>query len=238
MKILGIESADPKASIALVEDNKIIDEMISSGKITHSETLMPMLDQIVKRSNFDLKTLDAIAISKGPGSYTGLRIGASTAKGLAMIIKKPIVPVSTLGALAYHYYGSDYIVVPMLDARNNNVFASAYCFEPNGNDFELCEIFNEDLYRIEELLTHAKLQSTKLSKEIVFLGSGAVTHRELIASKLPDNSYIASSEHNTPMASLVSKYGAKLFNDGKSIEGKDFAPSYLRPSSATRNRKE
>ena len=105
MKILGIESSGLVASIAVMEDDNLLGEYTMNHKKTHSQTLLPMLDELVKMIELDLKTIDAIAVSKGPGSFTGLRIGSATAKGLGLALEKPIIPVETIDAMAYNLWG-------------------------------------------------------------------------------------------------------------------------------------
>ena len=107
MKLIGIDSSGLVASVAIMEDDKLVAEYTINNKKTHSQTLLPMLEEIVQSTGLDLKEIDAIAIAAGPGSFTGLRIGSATAKGLGLALKKPIVPVSTVDALAYNMYGTD-----------------------------------------------------------------------------------------------------------------------------------
>ena len=126
MKILGIESAALTASVALVTDGILTAEYTVTDKKTHSQTLLPMLDELKRSLGLELETLDAIAISAGPGSFTGLRIGAATAKGLGLVLQKPLVAVSTLEALAYNLAGSNSLICPVMDARRSQVYNGLY----------------------------------------------------------------------------------------------------------------
>ena len=128
MKLIGIDSSGLVASVAIMEDDKLVAEYTVNNKKTHSQTLLPMLEEIVQSTGLDLKEVDAIAIAAGPGSFTGLRIGSATAKGLGLALKKPIVPVSTVDALAYNMYGTDCLVCPIMDARRNQVYTGIYEF--------------------------------------------------------------------------------------------------------------
>ena len=128
MKILGIESASLTASAAIWEDDMLTAEYTVNHKKTHSQTLLPMIDEIVRRTETDLKTLDAIAVSGGPGSFTGLRIGSATAKGLGQALDKPLIHVPTLDAMAYEHFGTDRLICPMLDARREQVYCGLYEF--------------------------------------------------------------------------------------------------------------
>ena len=121
MKILGLDSSGLVASVAVVEEDITIAEYTVNYKKTHSQTLLPMLDELKRMTELDLHTLDAIAIAAGPGSFTGLRIGSATAKGLGLALNLPILPVPTVDALAYNLYGSSALVCPLMDARRNQV---------------------------------------------------------------------------------------------------------------------
>ena len=137
MKILGLDSSGLVASVAVVEDDRLLAEYTTDYKKTHSQTLLPMLDELKKMIELDCSTLDAIAISSGPGSFTGLRIGSATAKGLGLALKKPLVEVPTLEGLAWNLWGASEIVCPVMDARRNQVYTGAYTFTPSGEDFTL-----------------------------------------------------------------------------------------------------
>ena len=126
MKILGIESSSLVASIAIVEDDNMLAEYTVNFKKTHSQTLLPMLDEVMRMLRMELQEVDAIAVSGGPGSFTGLRIGAATAKGLGFALQKPLIHVPTLDATAYNLCGSDALICPIMDARRNQVYNGLY----------------------------------------------------------------------------------------------------------------
>ena len=129
MKILALDSSGIVASVAIVEDNTLLAEYTVNYKKTHSQTLLPMLDEVAKMTELDLSTIDAIAVAAGPGSFTGLRIGSATAKGLALALKKPLVAVPTVEALAYNLYDTNGLICPIMDARRNQVYTGIYRFE-------------------------------------------------------------------------------------------------------------
>lgn len=137
MKILGLDSSGLAASVAIVEDDKLLAEYTTDYKKTHSQTLLPMLEELRRMIELDLDSLDAIAISSGPGSFTGLRIGSATAKGLGFALNKPLVEVPTLEGLAWNLWGAGCLVCPLMDARRNQVYTAAYEFEARG---EACEM--------------------------------------------------------------------------------------------------
>lgn len=135
MKILGIDSSGLVASVAIVEDNDLKGEYTVNYKKTHSQTLLPMLDEVAKMIELDLNTIDAIAISGGPGSFTGLRIGSATAKGLGLALKKPLIHIPTVDALAYNLVGHRDLVCPLMDARRNQTYTGLYRFD--GNEMQI-----------------------------------------------------------------------------------------------------
>ncbi|MCM1536819.1 MAG: tRNA (adenosine(37)-N6)-threonylcarbamoyltransferase complex dimerization subunit type 1 TsaB [bacterium] len=132
MKIAALESSGLVASVALMQDETLLAEYTVNYKKTHSQTLLPMLEELKRMTELDLSTLDAVAVSAGPGSFTGLRIGSATAKGLGMALDIPIIAVPTLEALAYNCYGTDQLVCPIMDARRGQVYTGVYRFERTG----------------------------------------------------------------------------------------------------------
>ncbi len=137
MKILGMDSSGLVASVAIVEDDALVAEYTTNHKKTHSQTLLPMLEELRDMVELDMDTIDAIAIASGPGSFTGLRIGSATAKGLGLALGKPLVEVPTLEGLAWNLWGTDRLVCPLMDARRNQVYAAACEFLPEGEGFAL-----------------------------------------------------------------------------------------------------
>ena len=126
MKILGLDSSGLVASVAIVEDNDLKGEYTVNYKKTHSQTLLPMLDEVAKMIELDLNSIDAIAVSGGPGSFTGLRIGSATAKGLGLALGKPLIHIPTVDALAYNLAGNRDIICPLMDARRNQTYTPGY----------------------------------------------------------------------------------------------------------------
>ena len=129
MKILALDSSGIVASVAVIEDDILLAEYTVNYKKTHSQTLLPMLDEVVKMTELDLQTIDAIAVAAGPGSFTGLRIGSATAKGLGLALKKPLIAVPTVDALAYNLYDVSGLICPIMDARRSQVYTGIYRFE-------------------------------------------------------------------------------------------------------------
>ena len=152
MKILGLDSSGIVASVAVVEDEILTAEYTVNYKKTHSQTLLPMLDEVAKMTELDLDTVDAIAVAGGPGSFTGLRIGSATAKGLGLALKKPLISVPTVEALAYNLYDTQGLICPIMDARRNQVYTGIYRFK----DHRLQTVEDQMAVPIEDLL--AKLE--------------------------------------------------------------------------------
>ena len=129
MKILAVDSSGLVASVAVVEEDTMLAEYTVNYKKTHSQTLLPMLHEIVQMIELDLHSVDAIAVSAGPGSFTGLRIGSATAKGLGLALQKPIISIPTVEGLAYNLVGTNKLICPIMDARRNQVYTGLYQFE-------------------------------------------------------------------------------------------------------------
>ena len=172
MKILSLDTSGLVASCAISENGKIVAEYTLNYKLTHSQTIMPMIDEIVKLSQTDISTIDYIACAAGPGSFTGLRIGAATAKGFAHGLNKPIIPVPTLEALAYNIFGTEKYICPIMDARRKQVYNGVYIFE----DYELKEILPPQTRIIDEVLEFV----SGLDKKAIFLGDGVFVYEEAI----------------------------------------------------------
>lgn len=170
MKLLAIESSGLVASAAVFADDTIVAEFTVNNKQTHSQTLLPMIDQVVTMSGIDLKEIDAIATTSGPGSFTGLRIGAATAKGLGLALHKPIVPITTLEALAFRLAGREGNICPMMDARRNQVYAGVY----RVGDMLLECVTGQKAVSIEDYIA----ELNDLGDPVTVLGDGVPVHRE------------------------------------------------------------
>ena len=233
MKILGVESASVTASAALVQDDRILAEYTTNFKKTHSETLLPMISECFRMVDETPDNVDAIAVSYGPGSFTGLRIGVATAKGLAYAANKPIIPVPTLDALAYGMYGSPFLLCPIMDARRGEVYTGLYGFEKTA--FQVYE--SATACPITEQVEKAKALSVKLGKPVCFLGDGVPVFREQIKEMFPEAKF-APAHLCFQKASAVAALGKKLFDEGKTVSAFEFEPLYLRESQAERERRE
>ena len=233
MKLLGIDSSGLVASVAIVEDDRLVAEYNLQYKITHSQTLLPMLEEIRNRIHLDMQTIDAIAVAAGPGSFTGLRIGAATVKGLGLALGKPIIPVPTLEGMAYNCYGTDLLVCPIMDARRNQVYTGLYIFEKEDR-IRMKSVMGQSAVGFDELA--AKLNV--LGREVLFLGDGVPVFAEAMKELLRIPYYFAPAHMNRQRAASVAALGKEKFEQGIFEDAADHAPEYLRLSQAERERQE
>ncbi len=230
MKVLGIDSSGMVASIAVVEDMQMLGEYTINYKKTHSQTLLPMLDEVAKMIELDLADIDVIAVAAGPGSFTGLRIGSATAKGLGLALKKPLVSVPTLEGIAFNFCGSDKVICPMMDARRSQVYTGIYEFDGN----TLRKVEDQMAVPVEEILE--KLNT--IGKEVVLAGDGVPVYMEQIEKYLKVPYLVAPAHLNRQRAGAVAVLGMQYAKEGKTETAMEHQPDYLRLSQAERERVE
>ena len=226
VKLLALESSGLVASAAIVEDDVLIAEYTTDFKKTHSQTLLPMVDVIVKMTETDLSTIDAVAVSAGPGSFTGLRIGAATAKGLCLALGKPIIAVPTLDALIYGAGETEKLVVPIMDARRNQVYTKIDGKSTAMDMHELISALNE--------MCESAGSGSDTGREVLFLGDGVPVYREQIENELKVPHTYAPAHLNRQRAASVGALALEL----KPTDADKFAPEYLRKSQAEREKEE
>lgn len=229
MRILALDSSGLVAAVAVVEDSQTIAEYTVNYKKTHSQTLLPMLDEVVKMVGIDLHTIDAIAVSGGPGSFTGLRIGSATAKGLGLALDKPLIHIPTLDGLAYNMFGVPGIICPIMDARRNQVYTGLYSFE---GGFHVLE--GQMAVSVEELI--GKLNAA--GKEVVFLGDGVPVYEAMLKDGMQVPYSFAPAHMNRQRAASVGTLGMEYYKEGKIETAAQHQPDYLRVSQAERERAE
>ena len=227
MKVLAIDTSSNAASVAVVEDNVLLGEFILNHKKTHSQEIMPMLDDVLRRCGCEVSDIDLFAAAKGPGSFTGLRIGITTVKALAHSVNKPVIGIGTLEGLAYNLPFCEHTIVPIMDARRNQVYTGAYMWD--GEDFR--EIGEAEAMSIEECVA-----SCGNFLETVFLGDGVPVHKEFIKEKLGDKAIFAPASCNMQRASSIAMLALKRANEAESYYGLE--PMYLRKPQAEREREE
>lgn len=231
MKILAFDSSGLVASVAIVQDDNLIAEYTTNYKKTHSQTLLPMLDEIVKMTETDKESFDALAVAAGPGSFTGLRIGSATVKGLALAWNIPVIAVPTLEGLAYNMWGSSRLICPIMDARRKQVYTALYRFDKADR---LETIFKQTPMDIIELITLLNDRN----EEVVFVGDGIDVYSQTIKENIKVPYAFAPAHMNKQRTGSVAAAAQIRFADGKYQNGDDFAPEYLRQSQAERERTE
>jgi tRNA threonylcarbamoyladenosine biosynthesis protein TsaB len=230
MIILAIDSSGLVASVAVAEDDILRGEYTVNFKKTHSQTLLPMLAEVTKMIELDMNSIDAIAVSGGPGSFTGLRIGSATAKGIGLALDKPLVHVPTVDALAYNLWGTDRLVCPLMDARRQQVYTGLYEF----SDGELQTIEPQCAIGIDEIVQKVN----ELNRETIFLGDGVDVFAGYIRDNCTAPFCFAPAHMNRQKASSVAVLGMKLYQQGCFETAAEHRPDYLRLSQAERERQE
>ena len=228
MRILALDSSGLVASVAIVEEEQTVAEYTVNYKKTHSQTLLPMLDEIVKMTDMDLQSIDAIAVAGGPGSFTGLRIGSATAKGLGLALNKPLIHIPTLEGMAYNLYGSSAVICPIMDARRKQVYTGIYRFEEG----ELKVLEDQTAIAVEELIQ----KLNEMGEEVVFLGDGVPVYADCLREGLSIPFTFAPANMNRQRASSVGLLGIEYLKQGKTESAREHEPNYLRVSQAERER--
>ena len=230
MNILAIDSSSLVATVAVVKDDIMTAEYTINHKKTHSQTLLPMLDEMAKMIELDLSTVDAIAVAGGPGSFTGLRIGSATAKGLGLALKKPLISIPTVDGLAYNLCGTDKIVCPLMDARRNQIYTGIYEFE--GNELKVLEPqMAVDISEIAEKLN-------ALGREVIFLGDGWPVYAAKLEELLQVPFMAAPAHISRQRAGALAALAMCYAKEGKMETAVEHQPDYLRLSQAERERAE
>lgn len=231
MKILAFDSTATAASVAICEDGKVVSEFFVNAGLTHSRTLVPMLDAALKNTDSDLKSIDALAISNGPGSFTGVRIGVAVAKGIAFSENLPCFEVSTLESMAYNLTLTDCIVCAVMDARCAQVYNAVFEIK-YGEVYRLCD---DRALAISDL--KAELTEKYTGKRIVLVGDGAeLCFKEFIDTSLSIE--LAPAALRFQKASSVAAAAFEKLKKGeKSKSAAELLPAYLRLSQAERELK-
>ena len=229
MRILAIDSSSMVATVAITTDGILNAEYTINHKKTHSQTLLPMIAEIVKMIEIDMDSIDAVAITGGPGSYTGLRIGSATAKGIGLALNKPIINVPTMDALAYNLYSSQYVICPIMDARRGQVYTGIYKFE----ETEMKTIKPQCIMMIDELIK----ELDTIKESVMFLGDGVDVYKQLIDDIMDTKHYYAPASMNRHKASTLGTIAEIYYKNGKIETAKEHKPEYLRLSQAERELK-
>lgn len=214
MLILAISTSSSMLSIALLDDDKCLKELNILNEKTHSEKLMPMIDEILCSCNFKISDVNLIAIDNGPGSFTGIRIGISTIKALAEVLNIPVVQCSSLEGLAYGISSKSKTICSLIDARNNQVYCGIF-----DADFNLVQNYlADDINNILGVISNYQ--------DVSFIGSGAILHKDLLSGNFADDNYIHAKN--------IGICGYIKFKNGNYQTADSIVPMYLRKSQAER----
>jgi len=225
MKILAIETSTMLGGVAIADDSAgLIAEVRLNVKSTHSERLMTEIDHVLKQSFLKISDIDVFAIAVGPGSFTGLRIGLSTAKGLAYATGKPIVSVPTLEAFAWNFPYCRYPVCTLLDARKKEVYAAVFRWEDAG----FVRLIDEISISVDSLVGKAEFPDEK----ILFAGEGAILYKNEITELMGDGALFASPEKMSLSPANVASLGLKKASQKDFSEPVSLVPFYIRSSEA------
>lgn len=242
MRVLAIDSSGLTATVAVVEETQTIAEYTVNYKKTHSQTLLPMIDEMAKMVELDLSAIDAIAVAGGPGSFTGLRIGSATAKGLGLALGKPLIHVPTVDALAYSVYGCGDLICPIMDARRQQVYTGIYTFSYNAGKKDDVNLV-EPVFQVIKMQTAVSVEDlirrlNNYGRPVVFLGDGVPVYQEMLAEGLKVPYSFAPSYMNRQRAAVVGALGIRYFKTGRFETAMEHEPDYLRVSQAERERAE
>ena len=234
MKVLAIDSSGLTATVALVDENVTIASYTMNHKKTHSITLLPMIDEILKMAEMQPDEVDGIVVSGGPGSFTGLRIGTATAKGLGLALDKPLIHIPSVEGLAYQVYGFEGLICPIMDARRNQVYTGWYTFVREREKLSFKVIKEQLALPIEDLMSELNGQE----KHVMFLGDGVSVHKEQLESKMEVPIFFAPPFLNRQNAAAIGTLGIQYLKEGRQVSASAYRPEYLRVAQAERERLE
>lgn len=231
MKILAIGTSGKNCTVAISEDDNLIKEINLTDGLTHSENLLPSIDKILNETSISLKDIDSYAVSIGPGSFTGIRIGISTIKGFCLGNDKPVIAVPSLLALAYAEKDFNGYVVPVIDAKNNNVYAGIYKKDSvNGSLCLIGEYISDNISCLTDLLV-------KLDDKFILVGDGAKIVADNLSANIlgkPMKFEISSDLNIYEYASNIAKAGFDMYKQNLITTGVLLTPLYLKKSQAER----
>ena len=224
MKILAVESTSMAAGVSLMEPDRLLGEIRTNHQKTHSEQLLPMVDQLLKMCQCSLHQVDVLAVSLGPGSFTGIRIGVATVKGLAQAAGKPVVGVSALEAMAWQTPFFDGLVIPLADAQKNLVYTGAY----RNQGEQMVQEHAPDVFHIQEWLDFLE----KTHENFLFLGDAMALHQKRLQTRLGSRAFFSMPMHTFPSAAAVAHCAMGKALTGDVQRPEQIQPVYLRTSQA------
>lgn len=224
MIILSVDSSSPVATVALLKDNEVLGEYLLNHKREHSVILMPLIEELLKNNNLDIDNIDGFVVSKGPGSFTGLRIGMATIKGLSFGGNKPYVSISSLEALAYPLVHFSGIICPIMDALRDSVYTCLY----KGIDGKLEKLIDYTALSLDELITVLK----EKDEEVIFVGDGIYKHTDYLLNNY-EKAKFAPNHLNVVRASSLGEIGMSQLLNGVSDDDNS-SPLYIKKPQAER----
>lgn len=225
MRILAIDTSTKSGSVAIWEGNNLLAETLLNINVTHSETLLLTLQDMLRQTNLFMDDIGLFALTMGPGSFTGIRIGVSTVKGFALASGKPVVGISTLEAMAWNFPFSSFQVVPFLDARRSEVYSARFVWKEGG-----FKRLDEDSAKAPEEVLDS------IDSEAILVGDGVEKYRNLINEKLGSKARVAPSSHAFVRASIIAFLAREKYSKEDFLDLDSFIPLYLRRSEAEVNR--
>ena len=226
MNLVALDASGVAGSVAYIKDNHLVGEYYMCHKLTHAETIMPMLEHMKALLEIELDQVDAIAVTSGPGSFTGLRIGVTTAKVLAQTLNVPLIGVPTLDVIAHNMTHTTHLICPLMDARRNQVYTAVYRWE------------GETLVRLTEHLACDLDEHIERLKAyqmpIIFLGDGVQTYKEKLVQAFGEAAHFAPRFLNLQHASTLAEVAITCYEKGEMTDPDVFVPLYLRKSQAER----
>jgi tRNA threonylcarbamoyladenosine biosynthesis protein TsaB len=229
MKILAIETATALGGVALIDDEKVLAEYGMDMTMAHGEKLMVMVDRILKDIGLGPNDLDALAVSIGPGSFTGLRVGVSTVKGLATGTPIRIAAVPTLEAMAWNAQAGRHFICPMIDAKKGEVYTALFSGEGDG----ILKRVTEDQVLSPEVLCERVRDPS--SPPTIFLGDGASKYREVLVNRLGRRALFPPAPLSRSLPSIVAWLGLQKLRRGEAADARTLAPVYVRRPDAEVN---
>ena len=225
MKILAVDTSATSASVCVAQEDKIIGEFSINTALTHSQTLIPMIEQLAEKTGVTLDNIDAIAVNAGPGSFTGVRIGVAAVKGIAFSRNIPCVSVSTLESMAYNMLDNDCIICSVMDARCSQVYNSLFRVK----DGKVTRLIEDRALSLTDL----KLDLQKYNEKIILVGDGAEITFNYFENSL-QNVFLASVNNRVQKASSIACVAFEKINNGETLNASELMPVYLRLPQAQR----
>jgi tRNA threonylcarbamoyladenosine biosynthesis protein TsaB len=222
MRVLGIDTSTSCGSVGLIDDREIISDYLLNIPVTHSERLLGAVEFVLREAHCSIGNIDGWAISLGPGSFTGLRIGMSTVKGLAYATGKPVAGVPTLDVLASQIAPTPYLICPILDARKQELYTAFYRYKEG---ISLQRQSDYQAIRLEDLVKNIK-------ERTIFLGEGLKTYGDFLLNSLPTLAIFPPPSLSVSHGSIVAKLGFEHLQKGEHLELSTFVPIYVRRSEA------